>query len=82
MQLTWLGHSAFHLQSDAQSVLIDPFWTGNPTFPDGYEDRVAENDTIVLTHGHEDHLVDTVRLAFGTLQGVLPKLRGRSASTA
>ena len=32
MKLTWLGHSAFHLQTAAQSVLIDPFWTGNPTF--------------------------------------------------
>ena len=63
MKLTWLGHSAFHLQTAAQSVLIDPFWTGNPTFPQGYEDRVERVDTIVLTHGHEDHLGDTVRLA-------------------
>ena len=63
MKLTWLGHSAFHLQTAAQSVLIDPFWTGNPTFPQGYEDRVERVDVIVLTHGHEDHLGDTVRLA-------------------
>jgi L-ascorbate metabolism protein UlaG (beta-lactamase superfamily) len=63
MKLTWLGHSAFHLQTATQSILIDPFWTGNPTFPAGYEDRVAAVDTIVLTHGHEDHLGDTVRLA-------------------
>ena len=63
MQLTWLGHSAFHLDTGAQSILIDPFWTGNPTFPAGHEDRIAKVDTIVLTHGHEDHLGDTVRLA-------------------
>ena len=63
MKLTWLGHSAFHLQTAAQSILIDPFWTGNPTFPQGYEDRVERVDVIVLTHGHEDHLGDTVRLA-------------------
>jgi L-ascorbate metabolism protein UlaG (beta-lactamase superfamily) len=63
MKLTWLGHSAFHLQTATQSVLIDPFWTGNPTFPQGYEDRLQGVDTIVLTHGHEDHLGDTVRLA-------------------
>ena len=33
MQLTWLGHSAFHLDTGTHSILIDPFWTGNATFP-------------------------------------------------
>jgi L-ascorbate metabolism protein UlaG (beta-lactamase superfamily) len=63
MQLIWLGHSAFHLETAVQSILIDPFWSGNPTFPQDYEARVARVDTIVVTHGHEDHLGDTVRLA-------------------
>src|SRR3954451_7068363 len=63
MKLTWLGHSAFHLATAAQSILIDPFWTGNPKFPAGYEDRVRKVDTIVVTHGHDDHLGDTARLA-------------------
>lgn len=63
MRLTWLGHSAFHIETAGASVLLDPFWTGNPKFPQGYEDKIAAVDAIALTHAHEDHLGDTVRLA-------------------
>ena len=63
MQLTWLGHSACHLDLAGRSVLIDPFWTGNPKFPQGFEERLERVDFIVLTHGHEDHLGDSARLA-------------------
>ncbi len=63
MQLTWLGHSAFHLDIAGKNVLIDPFWTGNPKHPQGFEDRLGRADFIVLTHGHSDHLGDSARLA-------------------
>jgi L-ascorbate metabolism protein UlaG (beta-lactamase superfamily) len=63
MQLTWLGHSAFHLDIAGKSVLLDPFWTGNPKHPRGFEDRLERADFIVLTHGHSDHLGDSARLA-------------------
>ena len=63
MQLTWLGHAAFHAEIAGKSVLIDPFFTGNSKYPDGWADQLDRVDYIVLTHGHEDHLGDTVELA-------------------
>lgn len=63
MQLTWLGHSACHLQTGDTSILVDPFFTGNPKHPQGFEDKLDKVDLIVLTHGHEDHIGDTPRLA-------------------
>ena len=64
MRITWLGHSAFRIDVANTAVLIDPFFTGNPAF-DGL-DRAATIQgvtEIVLTHGHGDHLGDTIEIA-------------------
>jgi L-ascorbate metabolism protein UlaG (beta-lactamase superfamily) len=60
--ITWLGHGSFQIDTPAGAcVLIDPWITGNPSWPEG---RVVENcDAILLTHGHGDHAGDTVALA-------------------
>ena len=63
MQLTWLGHSACHLAIGEKSVLIDPFFSGNPKFPSDFEAGLEKVDFIMLTHGHADHLGDSLRLA-------------------
>ncbi|SHO67046.1 L-ascorbate metabolism protein UlaG, beta-lactamase superfamily [Pseudoxanthobacter soli DSM 19599] len=82
MHLTWYGHSAFRVDLSEASVLIDPFLTGNPVFT-GSVDEVAEGVThIVLTHGHADHIGDTVALAARTGATVVanPELCGWLAS--
>lgn len=66
MKLTWLGHSAFRIESGSTVLLIDPFLTGNGVFESGEmsaEDASAGVTHIVLTHGHDDHVGDTVKIA-------------------
>lgn len=63
VSLTWLGHSAFHLQSDGgPSILIDP-WLGNPKAPANARELAQTAQLICVTHGHDDHTGDTVALA-------------------
>jgi L-ascorbate metabolism protein UlaG (beta-lactamase superfamily) len=57
----WLGHSCFHLSGGGADVLIDPFLTGNPKAAASPDEVTA--DVILLTHGHGDHLGDTVDIA-------------------
>jgi L-ascorbate metabolism protein UlaG (beta-lactamase superfamily) len=61
--LTWLGHSAFMLQSDGgKRIYVDPFLSGNPKTPDD-EKQPERVDIIAVTHGHGDHVGDTVELS-------------------
>jgi L-ascorbate metabolism protein UlaG (beta-lactamase superfamily) len=61
--LTWLGHSAFRIDTDRDKrVYIDPFLTGNPSTPE-HEKTPERVDVIAITHGHGDHVGDTVELS-------------------
>ena len=61
--LTWLGHSSFRFDTPGgKRVYIDPFLHGNPKCPES-ELEPEHVDVIALTHGHGDHLGDTVDLA-------------------
>lgn len=61
MKVTFLGHSAFLLETEGKKLLIDPFLSGNPSAAVKAEE--VEADYILLTHGHGDHVGDTVEIA-------------------
>ena len=59
--LTWLGHGAFFLETGGNKILVDPFLSENPAASAG-PDQFQPN-FILLSHGHDDHLGDTVDIA-------------------
>jgi L-ascorbate metabolism protein UlaG (beta-lactamase superfamily) len=61
MDIRFLGHACFELSDGDTRVLIDPFLTGNPKA--AVEAGDVDPTHIFLTHGHADHLGDTVDIA-------------------
>ncbi len=61
MKVTYHGHSVIKVETNGKTILFDPFITGN-----GLTDLKVEDvkpDVIILTHGHNDHVGDTVEIA-------------------
>lgn len=59
---TWLGHAGFRFDSPGgKRIYLDP-WLANPKCPES-EKEPERIDVIALTHGHDDHVGETVELA-------------------
>jgi L-ascorbate metabolism protein UlaG (beta-lactamase superfamily) len=69
VDIRFLGQSCFELKAGGATVLTDPFLTGNPLAAASADE--VEADAILLTHGHGDHLGDTVDIAKRTGATVL-----------
>lgn len=68
MKLTWFGHAAYKLEIAGATILIDPFLSGNPVFPQYLSvEQVAGDAThVLLTHGHDDHVGDSLEILRNT----------------
>ena len=63
IQLTWLGHSTFRVETPGgKTIIIDPWVKGNPKCPEA-EKTVKKVDVLLCTHGHFDHIGDAVEIA-------------------
>lgn len=61
LEITYLGHAAFLMEANGTKILIDPFLKGNPLSPVAPDD--VEANYILVTHGHSDHVGDTIEIA-------------------
>jgi L-ascorbate metabolism protein UlaG (beta-lactamase superfamily) len=62
LQITYLGHSAFRVRTPGgKELLFDPWFTGNPSFPEAARPKAA--DVIFVSHGHSDHITDVAATA-------------------
>ncbi len=60
-RVQWLGHSCLSIETDGHRLLIDPFLTDNPKATTTAEEVQA--DFILVSHGHGDHIGDTIEIA-------------------
>jgi L-ascorbate metabolism protein UlaG (beta-lactamase superfamily) len=61
VSFTWLGHSGFSFNINDRMIVIDPFLTHNPLAPISAEQ--LNPSVILVTHGHGNHIGDTVAIA-------------------
>jgi L-ascorbate metabolism protein UlaG (beta-lactamase superfamily) len=61
VQLTWLGHATWLVESDKHRLIIDPFLTENPVAT--YPASDVDVEFVLLTHGHFDHVADAASIA-------------------
>ena len=64
MKIIWLGHGSFRIEIGGEVLLLDPWFSDNPVFPEDRKGEATQGAThILLTHAHFDHVSDVLDLA-------------------
>ena len=62
MKITYLGHSSLSIETRDKTLLIDPFISGNKLAKE-IDINKLQADYILLTHAHQDHILDVEVIA-------------------
>lgn len=62
MKITFLGHASLQIKIGETTILVDPFISGNPK-AEAIDISTLEADYILITHAHQDHILDVEAIA-------------------
>ena len=68
-ELIFLGHACFVLRNGKHALVFDPFLTGNPVAAATAEQ--IDCQYILVSHGHDDHLGDAIKIAKRTVAAII-----------
>ena len=66
MKITFYGQNSLAIETNEKNIIVDPFITGNPLSKDKVDINTLKADYILLTHAHQDHILDAEAIAKNT----------------
>ena len=63
MKITFLGHATILIETAGKKIIVDPFISENPVSKDKINVEDIEADYILVTHAHQDHVLDVQTIA-------------------
>ena len=66
MKITFYGQNSLGIETDGTHIIVDPFITGNDLAKDKVDINQLKADYILLTHAHQDHILDVEAIAKNT----------------
>lgn len=66
MKITFYGQNSLSIQVSGKNIIVDPFISGNPLSKDTIDITTLKADYILVTHAHQDHILDVEEIAKNT----------------